>query len=76
MTTIRKVLLSILTCLVLILIGKIYFFLNSVLLTIFRPPQHVPKFPYHNEDLWLNSPSIRLNEQLGKVVILFVWTFD
>ena len=76
MPKIRKFLLTVLTILLIVLAGRIYIFLNSVLVSIPAEKYLAPEFPHYDRDVWLNSDPLRISEMTGSVVILFLWTFD
>lgn len=76
MPKIRKFLLTVLTILLVVLAGRIYIFLNSVLVSIPVEKYYAPEFPYYDRELWLNSDPLRISEMTGSVVVLFLWTFD
>ncbi len=72
----RKVLLSILAVLLVILAGRVFVFFNTVRETVVTDDTLAPEFIHLREQSWLQSAPLQLSDMVGNVVVLFLWTYD
>lgn len=59
-----------------VLAGRVWYFFDSLRETVHQPPLAIADFPLQESGSWLHSTPLSLSQLRGKVVLLFIWTFD